>query len=257
MTVQRPRRYADITFNDPNPIKRYVQRRRLADALSVLNHLNERFAGRLLDYGGGNGELAKVAARRFPKAQVVCYEPFPKMLAQAQENLGGLENVVLASSLKDMKDASFDYVFCLEVFEHLPHDQTTEAINTINRLLRTSGAIIVGVPNELYVMALLKGVFRMQRAFRTKRRFSPYDTHPRNILRAAIGKPPTERPRRQLGHKLGPNLPYHPHHLGFDYRRLRTQLCESFKIVHSFGSPLGNKGGLLNSEIIFVMRKLS
>src|SRR5215210_7003597 len=101
-------RYSDITFDDPNWIKRYVQRRRLADALSVLDHPDKRFAGRLLDYGGGNGELTKLIAKRFPKAQVVCYEPSLEMLAEAQENLVGLENVVLVSSLKDMANASFD-----------------------------------------------------------------------------------------------------------------------------------------------------
>jgi SAM-dependent methyltransferase len=217
----------------------------------VLDHLDERFAGRVLDYGGGNGELTKMIVKRFPKAQVVCYEPSLQTLTEAQENLDGLKNIVLISSLKGIEHASFDYVFCLEVFEHLPWGQTTKAIKRINRLLSTSGVFIVGVPNELYVMALLKGAFRMKRAFRTKRRFRNYATRPRNIFRAAIGKPPTDRPRK----RLGPGLPYHHHHVGFDHRRLRTQLCGTFELMHTSGSPLGKKGGLLNSEIVYVMRK--
>ena len=238
-------RYSDITFNDPSPIKRYVQRRRLVDALCVLDDLNHRWAGRFLDFGGGNGELTKMIAERFPKAQVICYEPSPEMFAEAEENLNGLGNVVLASSPKDLRGTRFDYVFCLEVFEHLPHRPTIKVIRTINRLLAADGILIVGVPNELYVMALLKGAFRM------KRRYGTYATRPRNVLRAAIGKPPTDRPRK----RLGPGLPYHHHHLGFDYRRLRAQLCETFEMVRSFGSPLGRAGELVSSEIIFVMRK--
>lgn len=252
-------RYSDITFGDPSAIKRYVQRRRLADALSVLGRPDKRFAGRLLDYGAGNGELTKLIAKRFPEAQVVCYEPSLEMLAEAQENLFGLENVDIVSSLKVTANASFDYVFCLEVFEHLPPGQTAKVIRRIDRLLGPHGMCVVGVPNELYIMALLKGAFRMQRALRSKwhfgtyskRHFGTYDTSYGNILRAAVGKPPTDRPRK----RLGPGLPYHPHHTGFDHRRLRAQLCETFEMVRAFGSPLGKTGELLNSEIIFVMKK--
>jgi trans-aconitate methyltransferase len=136
--MARPkRRYSDITFKDPSPIKRYVQRRRLTDALSVLG---ERFAGNVLDYGGGNGELTRMIAGRFPNARVVYYEPSPEMFAEGKE---------------DLKGARFDYVFCLEVFEHLPRGPTLKAIRTVNRLLTKGGLLIVGVPNEGYIMALL------------------------------------------------------------------------------------------------------
>jgi SAM-dependent methyltransferase len=162
-----------------------VQRRRLTDALSVHG---ERFAGNVLDYGGGNGELTRMIAGRFPNARVVYYEPSPEMFVEAKEKLDGLGNVVLAFSPEDLKGARFDYVFCLEVFEHLPRGPTLKAIRTVNRLLTKGGLLIVGVPNEGYIMALLKGAFRM------KRRYGAYDARPGNILRAAIGKPPPTDP---------------------------------------------------------------
>ena len=49
----RPSRYSGITVHDRNPVKSYLQRRRLRDALSVLDDLGEDFAGRILDFGGG------------------------------------------------------------------------------------------------------------------------------------------------------------------------------------------------------------
>src|SRR5215210_5663892 len=49
----RPPRYSDITVHDRNPVKSYLQRRRLRDALTVLDGLDEGFAGRFLDFGGG------------------------------------------------------------------------------------------------------------------------------------------------------------------------------------------------------------
>ena len=87
-------RYSDITFDDRNPVKRYLQRRRLRDALRVLEDLDGSFAGGILDFGGGSGELAAAIARRFPDAGVFCYEPSPRIFDEARENLAGLENVV-------------------------------------------------------------------------------------------------------------------------------------------------------------------
>ncbi len=70
--------YSDITVRDRNPLKSYLQRRRLRDALSVLDGLDEGFAGKLLDFGAGSGELTRIIAGRFPRARVYCYEPAPR-----------------------------------------------------------------------------------------------------------------------------------------------------------------------------------
>ncbi len=47
--------YADITTKDPNPIKRFSQRRRFADTLSLFPDALHPTA--VLDFGGGDGEL--------------------------------------------------------------------------------------------------------------------------------------------------------------------------------------------------------
>ena len=84
------RRYSDITVGDKNPARRYLQRRRLRDALSVLDGLGDDFAGSFLDFGGGSGELSKMLARRFPDAGVFCYEPMPGIFEEARRNLSDL-----------------------------------------------------------------------------------------------------------------------------------------------------------------------
>jgi PPOX class probable F420-dependent enzyme len=236
-------RYSEITFDTRNPIKRYVQRRRLRDALSVLDDLDERFAGKFLDYGGGSGELSRMIAGRFPRAEVFCYEPAPELFQEAEQNLSGLENVVLVSSLEEIKGLKFHYVFCLEVFEHLPRRQTARAIRAINRSLAKGGTAIVGVPNELFLPALLKGLFRMTR------RYGAYDARPGNVFRAAIGRPPHRRPVKEIA----PGLPYHFHHVGFDYRELRLTLSETFEVVGQFGSLIRSE--LLASEVYLVLEK--
>jgi SAM-dependent methyltransferase len=236
-------RYSDITIGDKNPAKRYLQRRRLRDALSVLDGLDDGFSGSFLDFGGGSGELSKQLARRFPNARVFCYEPMPGIFEEARQNLSGIQNATLVSDRKELRGLAFEYVFCLEVFEHLPRRQTERTLRTVNRLLKENGVFVVGVPNELYVAALLKGLFRM------KRRYGTYDARPKNVLRAAIGRPPARRPVRMISEAL----PYHFHHLGFDHRRLRTQLSGTFEQVREFGSPINSQ--LFSTEIYFVLVK--
>jgi PPOX class probable F420-dependent enzyme len=238
----RPR-YSDITVRDRNPVKSYVQRRRLRDALSVLDDLDEGFAGELLDFGAGGGELTRIVAGRFPRARVFCYEPAPDLLEEARQNLSGIENVVLVPSLEELEGMRFRYVFCLEVFEHLPRRESVRAIRAINRLLARGGTAVVGVPNELFLPALIKGLFRMTR------RYGAFDARPGNVLRAAVGRPPAKRPVREIT----AGLPYHFHHTGFDHRELRRTLSETFEVERQFASPVG--GELLGTEVYLVLKK--
>jgi PPOX class probable F420-dependent enzyme len=234
------RGYSDITVCDRNPVKSYLQRRRLRDALCVLD---EHFSGKVLDFGGGSGELSKIIARRFPQAEVFCYEPAPDLLEEAKRNLYGLENVTLLASLEEVKGMKFDHVFCLEVFEHLPRRETARTIKEIRRLLRRGGTAIVGVPNELFIPALVKGLFRMTQ------RYGSFDARPGNILRAVLGKPPRRRPVREIA----PGFPYHFQHTGFDYRELRRTLSETFEVERQFASPAG--GEMLGTEIYLILKK--
>jgi 2-polyprenyl-3-methyl-5-hydroxy-6-metoxy-1,4-benzoquinol methylase len=195
-------RYSEKTTQDRNPLKRFVQRRRLADALSTLRHLAPGFSGRLLDYGAGGGELSGMLARRFPASNVVCYEPAPDLFEEAREDLDGLRNVELVSSFEDLKGRRFEYALCLEVFEHLPPRQTEQAIRRLNRLLAPGGTLVIGVPNELFVPALAKGIFRMSR------RYGAFDARPSNVLKAALGRPPKARPVQRIARGLPPHGPH-------------------------------------------------
>lgn len=237
-------RYSEKTTNDRNPVKRFVQRRRLADALATLQHLDPGFSGHLLDFGAGGGELTGMLARRLPASNVVCYEPAPDLLEEAREGLAGLSNVELASSFEDLKGKRFGYAFCLEVFEHLPLQQTEQAIKRLNRLLTPGGTLVIGVPNELFVPALVKGIFRMTR------RYGAFDARPANILKAALGRPPANRPVQRIAR----GFPYYMVHTGFDHRKLEKRLSETFELVHSFGSPISTASWLLSSEIYLVFR---
>ena len=236
--------YADITIRDRNPVKRWLQRRRFSDALEALTGIEQGKVPRVLDFGAGDGELVREMAARLA-IEATVFEPTPYLMAEAREKLAGLPSVAFVESLDAVESGAFDYVFCLEVFEHLPEKELVRAIAEIRRLLRPEGLAVIGVPHELFLPALLKGVFRMVR------RYGDFDARPANVFAALRGHPPSLRP---LG-EIGPGLSWHFDHLGFDHRVLERRLAKQFRLVRKRFSPFPVLGGALNSEIYFVLRK--
>ncbi|WP_347888327.1 class I SAM-dependent methyltransferase [Nitrosomonas europaea] len=130
----------------------------------------------ILDFGAGNGELCKLIALQFPKAKIVCYEPTPSLMAEAKENLADLPQISFCSDLEKISDGSVELIFCLEVFEHLPEKETKDALGQFDRLLTDNGNAVIGVPVEIGIPALYKGIFRMSR------RFNTFDASIKNVL---------------------------------------------------------------------------
>ena len=235
--------YAEITYHDRNPIKRFLHHRRLRDAVNLATRVVT--SGSIVDYGAGDGELSRRLSRALPNTMIYCYEPVETLRAQAAVNLTGCPNVVVTSSLDALPLGRADAVFCLEVFEHLPRRETYTALTAIDRLLAENGLAVIGVPIEIFAPATVKGLFRMTR------RSGSFDARPVNVLRAALGFPPRNRP---LGQMPG-GYRYHKHHLGFDHRGLRRDLARRFDLERTMCSPIGWLGPWLNSEIAFIARK--
>lgn len=226
--------YVNITIND----------KRIRDALelgSIVAQPNEIF-----DFGAGDGLLCKSLAQKFKNAHIFCYEPEPSLRSEAERNLENLSNVSVISDLKAQQIGRINLLYCLEVFEHLPEKQTQEALLKIKELLAKDGIAIIGVPIEIHVPAIYKGLFRMIR------RYGAFDAMI-NILKAIIGCPLKERPCGEIA----PGFPYHYRHIGFDYRVLAKLLSTELKILKTIGSPFNFLGTLLNSEIFFVVQKKS
>lgn len=232
--------YSDQTLFDKSALKRWVHRRRFSSALHLAG---TRFRS-VLDFGGGSGELCKLVAARAPQSQIICYEPSSSMFKEATENLAGLPNVRVVANVASVPAHSVDVVFCLEVFEHLQTSYIGPTLDEIASLMhRRDGVAIIGVPIEVGPPAIPKGIFRMTR------RYGEHDGTPRNILLAAIGSPPSQRPTGNLD-----GIIVHPYHLGFDHRRLHTLLQERFKVEQVLASPFQGLGWWMNSEIYFRVR---
>jgi 2-polyprenyl-3-methyl-5-hydroxy-6-metoxy-1,4-benzoquinol methylase len=237
--------YSDITFKDKNPIKRWLQQRRLVTATRIADGISNPEC--VLDFGAGNGELSKLIALQFPKAKILCYEPTPSLMAEARENLANLAQVYFCSDVAEIAKNSVDLIFCLEVFEHLPKAETEDAIEKITHLLSRDGNAVIGVPIEIGLPALYKGIFRMSR------RFGKFDASVKNILLATLCAPPKKRPVSEIAHELA----YHFEHMGFDYRNLLSLLNMRFRLEQVTTSPFSIFGKWLNPEIYFVVKQAS
>lgn len=239
--------YASITFSDKNPFKQWLQRQRLVTAMKLCGEALENAPQTMCDFGAGNGELCKLLAARYQSAKLICYEPAPYLLSEARENLSAIARVEFWQDIQNVALGTLDVVFCLEVFEHLPPEETIQALQTISDLLKPDGIVILGVPVEVGVPALYKGLFRMSR------RSGAFDANLKNIVSAFFYRPPGNRPTTEIA----PGIRFHCEHIGFDFRRLKKALGSYFKLRRVSASPFAIFGSWLMPEVYFVASKKS
>jgi SAM-dependent methyltransferase len=233
--------YASMTHEDRNPLKRWLQGRRLGDALALI----PPSVRRVVDFGGGDGVLTQRLATTRPGILVICFEPTPSFCWEAEQRLKGIDGVSLVASETDIPEGWAQAVVCAEVFEHLTDQAMDDAIGHIARILEPGGLLILGVPVETGAPALLKGLFRFLR------RPGSDDARPIQIFKAFARRP--HGPRFTL--QIAEGRPYHPLHIGFDYRAMIPRLTPRFDIVGRRGSPWPGGPSALNSELYVVARK--
>jgi SAM-dependent methyltransferase len=234
--------YTEGVFNDRNRIKRWLQRQRLRSAITAA--AKEKDGVRcVVDFGSGSGELCKSLLAEYPNARIICYEPCSVLLTEAKHELQGVPRIEFYSAFGDLPKACADVLFCLEVFEHIPLKERANALSQIDQLITPEAEVIFGVPVEIGMPALYKGLFRMTR------RFGAFDARPLNVMRAVLGFPPKDRP---LG-LLPPDIEVHHEHLGFDHRIFRKHVSERFSLVKASASPFRILGTWFNPEAYFVV----
>lgn len=238
--------YEEFTFKDKNPIKRWLQMQRLVTAIKICDGLQNQ-PEQICDFGAGNGELCKLISEKYQHSKIVCYEPESRRLAEAKQNLSAVDRVEFLQNIDTIPEGTMDVVFCLEVFEHLPADETTQALGQIFSLLKPGGVVVVGVPVEIGVPALYKGVFRMSR------RYGAFDANIRNVLQSFICKPPSDRPTVEMA----PGFNLYPQHVGFNFLDLKKTLAKHFKLRKSVSSPFETFGSWIMPEVYFVAEKTS
>ena len=112
---------------------------------------------RLLDFGAGTGMFAKMLAAK--GREIVCVEADRGLLEQLSKDC-----FKCCSSLSDIEHGSIDFIYSLNVLEHIEDDSAT--INELFRCLRPGGRMYIYVPafNILYsAMDRKVGHFRRYR----------------------------------------------------------------------------------------------
>ncbi|MFT3808515.1 MAG: class I SAM-dependent methyltransferase [Micropepsaceae bacterium] len=232
--------YERQTRGDASQLKRWVQNRRLADAVSLSGIAGSPTS--IVDYGAGDGALSLALADHWPQAQITCFEPIPAMRAEAERLTAGHPRITVVPH-ESAIPAGADLIVCAEVFEHLPSAAFDHALNEIERVAAPDGLIVLGVPVETGPPALAKGAFRMSR------RYGAEDARIGRVLAAAFGRPPTRIP-----HDLADGRPYLHAHLGFDQRAFERAIRARFILVKRRYSPF-NLGSWLASELYLAVRR--
>ena len=124
-----------------NRVYHWVRQFMLAQKAALVKRTSKIKKGTILDYGTGTGYFAHTM--KLKGWTVKAIEKSPQARAFAQNHFG--LDVYPETTLKDLEKASFDVVTLWHVMEHLEH--LNEMWETLHRILKERGVLIVAVPN--------------------------------------------------------------------------------------------------------------
>jgi ubiquinone/menaquinone biosynthesis C-methylase UbiE len=179
----------------------------------------------ILDYGCADGRLLKM----LPCGKLLGYDPNP-------QNVEGLEMVADTSVLPD---CSCDTITICEVFEHVSLVEVNRILRECQRLLKPQGKLIVTVPIEVGVSALVKSLARWIKVRPLEKNMTLANVF-RSVLYLSVQRVPDYA--GSFGDVYG--------HMGFDYRKLNLT---GFAISRKLYSPLPF-GPLLNSQVFLIAK---
>ena len=109
-------------------------------------NLENRNSITILDVGCGRGDFIKVLAPKYSQINIIGIDYSDAAVNIAKENLSKYLNVnILRSDSADLpfKNNSIDYIFCLDVVEHLYPEHLDKTIKSVFRVLKPDGKLII------------------------------------------------------------------------------------------------------------------
>lgn len=231
--------YASTTHGDRVRLKRWLHQKRFADALRLLN---PRPGDHILDYGCGDGYFLRKLAVQYPSSRLVGYDPAPNMFAEAQKELAGTA-VLLVKDRQSLPEAPFSKITLLETAEHLPDDLLDETLGFLHSRLTPDGILLVSIPIEVGLPAILKNAYRAVRRRHYERLTAG------NFFRAIVGAP---FPRKV--NIIGDGHRYIHSHMGFAHRRFEKTLGRYFTIIKRRATPVPIWGAFFNTSLYYLCR---
>lgn len=114
---------------------------------AILNFFGDINSKTVLDVGCGKGRFSRITAEK--GAIVTGVDISKKLLGTARRKIKNVNFVRDSATNLSFSNESFDYVFSVEVLEHVPHTQTT--IKEMVRVLKKNGKIIIIDKNKLSI----------------------------------------------------------------------------------------------------------
>lgn len=124
-----------------NRVYHWVRQYMLSRKAALVKRVSGLSEGSLLDYGTGTGYFANAMVRQGWKVKAIEKSPQARAFAKKQFGL----DVEAEHSLKDYPSRFLDVVTLWHVMEHLEH--LNEMWETLHRILKDKGVLIVAVPN--------------------------------------------------------------------------------------------------------------
>lgn len=227
----KPQSYRDRTVNSPNPIVRFSHRRRLRTSVSIIPEA----PGWLLDYGCGDGQMLADLSTSW-QDRSFGYEPYLDVLSDVSDRVFKAWQDIERLCAERGKP---DVVTVFEVFEHFPVRLQESTLDRISDVLSDDGQLVISVPVEGGLPALVKNGLRRAR-YGGKGVYSG-----RNILRSALWRPVPEA--REGSDYLT--------HMGFYYTDFLTVLSRRFEITETVASPFAGLPVSLNSQLFIRARR--
>lgn len=103
---------------------------------------------KLLDFGCGNGLFLQYLLQDNPLLSLSGYDPYLDPLESIKHN----QSVQMFNQLQNIPLSPFDVITALDVIEHIQDD--CEALNSMHRLLRPKGFLLVTVPAFQYLYSI-------------------------------------------------------------------------------------------------------
>lgn len=194
----------DLYHQHPSPIVRFIERRRVAAVLHLLDAQN---SDAILEVGcGAANVLAQV-----PRGTLTGMDLSDFILAKARQRMGSRATITKGDAeALPFPDAAFTKVYCTEVLEHLLTPEN--ALREMRRVLKPRGYAVVSIPNEALINAIKAPLVRL------------------GIFRRLLG---SQEGAYQAAEKMDDE--WHLH--AFDLALLREKVAGIFRVTRLLAAP--------------------
>lgn len=140
-----PEDHMDKLYNSTNPLVKFVHVNRLTSIIKEV--LSGGKDVKILDAGCGEGHLIERLNNKNSNNQYYGIDITDLAIKKAKERCPFATLKIMDLSKINFDDASFDYVICTEVLEHI--HAYTDVIKELKRVLKKGGYLIITFPNEI------------------------------------------------------------------------------------------------------------